>query len=151
MPFTTHLQSLSSIHDALSSLKSPSQLQCLVRDAMGHILENCTIFNGCISLDTPFMREFCACVTEHPLDTDDDSCFGLFECLAVFFREKSLRMGSAKLAPTEQAVLIYFETSGHWSRQERTIVNEWYWVKLPNKLVEESLRGMSHFTDRVAC
>lgn len=141
MPFTTHLQSLNSIHDALVSLEQPTRIQRLVRDATGHIIENCTIFNGCITLDTPFLREFVVSINTDFLTKDEDSIFSFFECLVVFFREKSLRLGRAKLAAPELAVLSYFENSGSWEPHDATIINEWYWHTLPRKIVEESLHS----------
>lgn len=141
MPFTTHLQSLNSVHDALASLEQPTQIQRLVRDATAHIIENCTIFNGCITLDTPFLREFVASINTDSLAQDEDSIFSFFECLVIFFREKRLRLGRTKLAAPEQAVLSYFETSGNWEPHDVTIVNEWYWHTLPRKIVEESVHS----------
>lgn len=141
MPFTNHLQALNSIHDALASLQQPTQIQRLVCEATGHIIQNCTLFNGCISLNTPFMREFFASIDGEKTDLDEDSTFQLFECLVIFFREKRLRMGVQKLAAPERAVLAYFENSDAWSLQEATLVNEWYWHTLPKKVVEESFTG----------
>lgn len=143
MPFSTHLQSLNSIHDALASLQSPTLIQSLVCEATGHIAENCTIFNGCVTLDTPFMREFFASLDARDLENDEEAVFALFECLAIFFREKRLRMGGSKLAPQEEAVLNYFESSGNWPPDDHTMVNDWYWYKLPRKLVEESVQTLS--------
>lgn len=138
MPFIIHLQALNSIHDALASLQHPTQIQRLVCDATGHIIQNCTLFNGCISLNTPFMREFFESITEENAGLDEDSTFQLFECLVIFFREKRLRMGIEKLAAPERAVLVYFENSSEWSHKESTLINEWYWHTLPQKVVEES-------------
>lgn len=143
MLFSTHIQSLNSIHEALASLQNPTALQSLVCNATGHIAENCTIFNGCVTLDTPFMREFFASINARDLATDDEAVFALFECLAIFFREKRLRMGGGVLAPQEVAVISYFESSGHWPTDDQTMVNEWYWHKLPRKLVEESVQTLS--------
>lgn len=143
MPFSTHLQSLNSIHDALLSLKQPTQIQTLVREATGHIIQNCTMFNGCVTLDTPFLREFFSYINASSFPADEDACFPLFECLAIFFREKRLRLGTEKLAQAELAVLTYFEHSGHWTPNQHTIINEWYWHKLPKKIVEDSFRGIS--------
>lgn len=143
MPFSTHLQSLNSIHHALSAVESPTLIQSLVCEATGHIAENCTIFNGCVSLDTPFLREFFVSLNARDLATDEEAVFALFECLAIFFREKRLRMGGTKLAPQEQSVLTYFESSGNWPPDDHTIVNDWYWHKLPKKVVEESVRTLT--------
>lgn len=139
MPFTTHLQALNSIHDALASLQQPTQIQHLVCEATGHIIQNCTLFNGCICMTSPFMREFCESIKDEKANLlDEDKTFQLFECLVIFFREKRLRMGVQKLAATERAVLAYFENSNEWSLQEPTLINEWYWHTLPKKVVEES-------------
>lgn len=143
MLFSTHIQSLKGIHEALASLQTPTPLQSLVRHATGHIAENCTIFNECVTLDTPFMREFFASINERDMSTDDEAVFSLFECLVIFFREKKLRMGGGILAPQEAAVLTYFESSGNWPHDDKTLVNEWYWHKVPRKLVEESVQTLS--------
>ncbi|MEG2173230.1 MAG: hypothetical protein RRY29_08195, partial [Desulfovibrionaceae bacterium] len=100
-------------------------------------------FNGCVTLDTPFIQEFFASINNHSVAMDEDSAFALFECLVIFFQEKRLRMGNINLAAPEQAVLAYFESSGHWLPQEHTLVNDWYWHKLPKKMVVESLHHIS--------
>lgn len=141
MPFTRHIEALNSIHDALASLKHPTQIQSLVCEATGHIIQNCTMFNGCVTLDSPFIREFFASISETDAEIDADRTFQLFECLAIFFREKRLRMGAQKLAAPERAVLSYFENSGEWPQQNALLVNQWYWHTLPKKVVEESLVG----------
>lgn len=143
MPFSTHLQSLSSIHDILLALERPTQIQTLVCDATGHIIQNCTMFNGCVTLDTPFLREFFTSINASTFATDEDACFTLFECLAIFFREKRLRLGADKLAPAEQTVLTYFEHSGNWEPSQTTMINEWYWHKLPKKIMEDSILELS--------
>lgn len=143
MPFSTHLQSLSKIHDTLLSLEQPTQIQILVREATGHIIQNCTMFNGCVTLDTPFLREFFTSINTTSFPMGDENSFALFECLAIFFREKRLRLGAEKLAAPEQAVLTYFENSGHWSPSQTTLINDWYWHKLPKKIIEDSIHGFS--------
>jgi len=142
MPFTKNRDSLKSFHEALSSIKEPSHLQILVRNALDDIIQNYLVFNGCISLETPFFKEFFKCMDiQDSRKLDDESCFSLFECIAIFFREKRLRFGLPKLNQTEIDTLHYFENSGHWSQEENTIVSTWYWFTLPKIVIHESVNA----------
>lgn len=144
MPFTKHCTALNKFHDALSSIPKPSHLQILVRDAIGVITQNCSIFDNCVTLDSPFFSEFFDCMDlQDPKNLDDESCFSIFECLCIFFREKRLRFGYSRLTTQEISLLDYFENSGHWDQSDDTIVGNWYWRTLPEKVINDSLDSKS--------
>ena len=134
MPFSSNTQALRRFHTALADIPQPAPVQAVVRDCINHVLENARIFDAHVSGDSPFVKEFFATVKD--LDTTCDGCFGVLECLVIFFREKTLRCPDVPCQPVEESLLQHFERSGHWDVSDDTLVTNWYWSELPQRYTQ---------------
>lgn len=63
-----------------------------------------------------------------------DLGFALLECLAVIFRERSLRGVEDDPEPLAVNLLSYFEGCGHWPADDTTLVSLFYYTLLPYSL-----------------
>ncbi len=133
MPFHKHRATLESLRNMLDEIRNPTPEQKMLRTGLACLIENPRSY-ACVNTNNPFVKEFFAAVPE--ADNSHESCFSVFECLAIIFREKALRDPQSMLKE-EKAVLEYFENSGNWSQEEPTIATTWYWDRLPLQVLRE--------------
>lgn len=136
--FSHEIETIRHFCQCLERDASPSPIQRLTAQAL-HCLTDCpALFDTCVSADTPFFAEFMAAL--HTGATDADTCFAMFECLVIFFREKMLRSSSHTCSAAEQRILRYFEASPEWDNQLQLLVCSWYWYELPRRVHSLSRR-----------
>ncbi len=101
----------------------------IVAESLEHMTKHTDAFDVNVSY-SPFIEHFVSLITSSLDDDDDGIYFGLFEDIAIFFREKTLKTSGAGNA-IEQRVLDFFESFGEWHPLDGTMVSDWYWKKLP--------------------
>jgi len=65
--------------------------------------------------------------------------FALVEDMALFMREKKLRAGCKRQHPTEERILVFFESSGNWPADNGEIVTDTYYKQLPVAVIHDLL------------
>lgn len=128
MPFYPYHTDIARYHAMLSAVPNLAPVHCVVRDSLHHMLAHLPRFNAHIESNSPFVDEFVG--TVRSMDTSEDACFALMECLVIFCREKRLRCNGSD-SPVEESLLRHFEESGKWNMTDGTLVSEWYWHVLP--------------------
>ena len=93
-----------------------------------------------LKLTMPFLLEanrilqlLCVNFTSQP-QLLHDRAFALLECMAVITKERSLNKRKTKILPAQAALMRYFESSGQWSRDDGTLVSDYYYTKIPASL-----------------
>jgi len=67
-----------------------------------------------------------------------DCTFSLIECFAVILRERSLANPAQQLPPAQRKVLSYFENCGHWHPDDGTLVSQFYYKDIPEKILTKA-------------
>lgn len=100
--------------------------------ALTDLTENIDFFEKYIDENNPFKQHFYDffCAPE----TNFDECFAVQEDVAIFFREKLLRLGIKNMSPIELEVLQEFEALDH---DLDSCVASWYYEKLPLMMYSE--------------
>lgn len=66
----------------------------------------------------------------------NDLCFSLIECMVVIYRELTLLRPETLMKDQVKILFDYFENSGHWNREDETLVNHFYYRLLPESLLQ---------------
>lgn len=99
-----------------------------------------------LRLATPFLLEansilqiLCMDVASQP-KLLHDRVFALLECMAVIAKERSLSKKQQAL-PAQAALMRYFESCGQWSRDDGTLVSDYYYSRIPAHLANRPRRA----------
>ncbi len=130
MSFTTHTKHMKNFCDTLKKLSQKSPTEQHLHDLLEYLCANEALFEASVSDSSPFYQEFFSKICGH---TDDaDVYFDLLECLIVFCRERQLRHNAQEeLSAVEKQLLDFFEQSHHWHKEDRSLIQQWYWHTLP--------------------
>ena len=113
----------------------PELLQ-LCSDGLHEVAIHYDYYNATVTTASPFMKELAEsvrllCSDEKPApEVQHDRAFMLMEALALVMREAILREGTQQTRPVQEAILRYFEESGHWQWDE-TLVADYYYIRIP--------------------
>ncbi len=94
-------------------------------------------YQSCVKTAAPFIQELAAEVSglcpggSHSPDGGHDMAFVLVEALALIMREAVLRKGNHQPTSEQEAVMRYFEQSGHWRHGEGSLVTDYYYTRIP--------------------
>lgn len=106
----------------------------LVLNGLSRVCELGGTLDSCVSDDMPFAKHFFNELTSLPQE-DGSHWMNLLEDLALIFRAKRLAFPDLPEHAEETHLLEFFETSGEWDGR-KTLVETWYWEKLPDLLSE---------------
>lgn len=126
----------------LSPAPSGDDVPCtrlLVAQGMENLIEHITLFDACLTEDTPFMKHFIGCL--QGIRDDDTGAEQIFEDLVIFFREKALRLPPSRQTPVEREIMLQFEMSQTCEDPE-SLVRLWYWEFLPTLVQHDFLRAL---------
>ncbi len=127
------ITAITKYYETLISLQEHNNIQQQLILILQHLQKNFDSFSVIASKKSPFYSEFFN--TIHGQCTHEDTCFALLECIIIFYREKQLTIGQhGKLAPAEQNLLNFYEKSDLWDDEDKTLINQWYWLELPKNL-----------------
>ncbi len=104
----------------------------LVLNGLRRVCELGEMLDSCVSDDMPFAKHFFNELTSLPQE-DGSHWMSLLEDLALIFRAKRLAFPELPESAEERQVLDFFESSGEWA-DRKTLVETWYWEKLPELL-----------------
>lgn len=130
------------LKEAAPHAKDPELVQLCAAAVTALVHEGAAYIEGA-KLSGSFLRELQECVAticrEHPQPVDHvyDSAFCIMECLAVITRESTGKTG--KKLPLQEEIMRFFETSGHWSESDETLVSQYY-----HRLIPKSLAASAH-------
>ncbi len=134
MPLSSHHTAMERLYTASTAQASPLPTRRLFSQGLKYLLEHSASFDTCVGEDNPFYQEFIMRL-QNGISMDED-CFGLFECLAIFFRIRQIVEKGRGLSEVESQVLHYFETCGEWEPQDSTVVSHWYWWRIPSQFLQ---------------
>lgn len=77
-----------------------------------------------------------------------ERAFCLVEDMALFAREKKLRSGCVRQAEADERLTAYFETSGQWPPEQKTLVADMYYVQIPAAVLAAPFAFDSHTQSR---
>ena len=111
------------------------KLYKLCADGLQNIAAQLHLYQDATAASAPFFREateharkIATMQPSHNLDTQAVA-FQLFEALAVITLETMLK---TKLAtPLHREICDFFETSGHWAKDHKTLVTDCYYYLVP--------------------
>lgn len=113
--------------------ESGTQIGRLVCKGLEQVAHQSTRYDALVASTFPFKQHFFDLLTS--LRTvEDGTFFALFEDLALFVRIRMLKEGMDALSQAEKDILNYFETCGEWQQDDRSLVAESYWYKLPEQI-----------------
>lgn len=118
------------------------ELMKLCAEGLRELGDNIEEYSSKATISSCFFQELCEKVKSISDDTapktelQHDNAFALFEALAVVFRETFLRAGASALKPIQQAILDFFEGSGHWKANEGTLVSDYYYNRIPISIMQ---------------
>lgn len=132
MSFTTHRPEIELVVALVRQTSKPGcVLSDTVAESLVYLCEHASLFDHLVS-DSPFKTHFFSQLELCSDSQDHSLAFTLFEDIAVFFREKTLRSRESPSA-LEEKVLHIFEHCGEWDEKDTTLVSIWYWSKLPKR------------------
>lgn len=138
MEYKDYLPMMRNAYDMLCALPPPDpELGGLVQEGLLHVIRNCAAFDACREQPLPFAKHFLRLLTVLPL-SDEGHWLEVFEDLALIVREKQLRCGGKAHVAIEERILRYFETSGYWDEGDGRLVSQWYWHRLPLRMIKKT-------------
>lgn len=130
MPLSAYQDAMKKLYSARLAHVSSEPTQLLFCRGLKYLLDHTAVFDACVDENNPFYQEFVNLLNAGL--TNDEDCFSLFECLAIFFRLKQHENPDQAQSDIEKQVLNYFESSGEWQPQDNTLVSLWYWWRIPS-------------------
>ena len=101
----------------------------LVAKGLQNFIDNLSLFEACLTVETPFMAHFLGSLRKGR-DDDDTGAEQLLEDLVIFFREKALRLPPDRITQAEREIMQIFEDNQILEEPE-SMTRRWYWNYLP--------------------
>ena len=121
----------------LSSTALNSDLINACRVGLLDLASHCGQYEGLVITCSPFLDEIneavnslCSSPCPEPFHLEDIA-FQLLEAIAAVMREVVLRRFFEVPRKAQSMVLSYFERSGQWAHEERTVLMDYYYARVP--------------------
>ena len=111
------------------------KLYKLCAEGLHNIATQAHLYQGTSTASAPFFKELIEQAKKiaalDPLHNADTQAiaFQLFEALAIVTLETVLKNKAA--SPVDRNICDYFETSGHWAKEQKTLATDCYYYLVP--------------------